>query len=81
MNDSPLLGLEYRSAFTLYSLDGKRAADVLEFSNGKTYLDEKEWVEGTTFKNRHDGRLVGPFASSADAESFIVKTSWFCGTD
>jgi hypothetical protein len=74
-----LNGQEYRVAFTLYSEDGKRAAAVCEFSNGETYLDEKEWVEGTTFKNRHSGRLVGPFASPENAESFIVATAWFCG--
>jgi hypothetical protein len=65
---------------TLYSLDGKRAAEVLEFRNGETYLDEREWSEGTTFKNRHSGSLVGPFASPEDAEKFIVATSWFRGS-
>lgn len=81
MSKSSLQGQECRSAFKLYSDDGKRAADVLEFHNGETYLDEQEWAEGTTFKNRHSGRLVGPFASPADAESFIVATRWFSGTD
>jgi hypothetical protein len=80
MSKSPIQGQEYRRAFTLHSEDGKRAADVLEFSNGETYLDEQEWVEGTTFKNRHAGRLVGPFASTADAEKFIVATAWFRGS-
>ena len=80
MSRSRIQGQEYRRAFTLYSEDGKRAADVLDFSNGETYLDEKEWVEGTTFKNRHSGRLVGPFASAADAEKFIVATAWFRGS-
>jgi hypothetical protein len=28
--------------FTLYSADGKRAAEVLEFRNGETYLDEQD---------------------------------------
>ena len=79
MNKSPLQGQEYRSAFKLYSLDGKRAADVLEFQNGETYIDELEWVEETTYKNRHSGSLVGPFASPEDAEKFIVATSWFNG--
>ena len=78
---SPIQGQEYRSVFALYSKDGKRAADVLEFQNGEIYLDEQEWVEGTTFKNRHSGRLVGPFASPAAAESFIVATAWFRGGD
>ena len=80
MDKSSLQGLEYRSAFTLYSVDGKRAAEVLEFRNGGTYLDEREWLEGTTFKNRHSGSLVGPFASPEDAEKFIVATSWFRGS-
>ncbi|WP_199101151.1 hypothetical protein [Dyella sp. ASV21] len=80
MDQSSLQGLEYRSAFTLYSVDGKRAAAVLEFRNGETYLDEQEWLEGTTFKNRHSGSLVGPFASPEDAEKFIVATAWFRGS-
>ncbi len=80
MSKSPIQGQEYRRACTLYSEDGKRAADVLEFSNGETYLDEQEWVEGTVFKNRHSGRLVGPFASTGDAEKFIVATAWFRGS-
>ena len=80
MNKSSLQGQEYRSAFTVYSVDGKRAAKVLEFRNGETYLDEQEWFEGTTFKNRHSGSLVGPFASPGDAEKFIVATSWFRGS-
>jgi hypothetical protein len=80
MNRPSLQGQEYRSVSTLYSLDGKRAAEVLEFRNGETYLDEREWSEGTTFKNRHSGSLVGPFASPEDAEKFIVATSWFRGS-
>jgi hypothetical protein len=69
------------SVVSVYSEDGRRAADICEFGNGETYIDEKEWVEGTTFKNRHSGRLVGPFASPSDAESFIVATAWFRGGD
>jgi len=80
MDKSPTHGQEYRSVCKLYSADGKRAADVLEFRNGETYLDEQEWVEGTTFQNRHSGRLVGPFASPADAERFIAATPWFRGS-
>jgi hypothetical protein len=80
MNKSSLQGQEYRCAFTLYSEDGKRAVEVLEFRNGKTYLDEQEWLEGTTFKNRHSGSLVGPFVSPEDAEKFIAATPWFRGS-
>lgn len=51
MSKSLIQGQEYRSAFKIYSEDGKRAVDVLEFRNGETYLDEQEWVDGTTFRN------------------------------
>lgn len=76
----PLQGQEYRSLFKLYSKDGKRLAEVLEFESGQTYLDEQEWLAGTTFKNRHGSSLVGPFASPKDAEKFIVTTPWFRGS-
>jgi len=78
---SPLTGQEYRVAFNLYSEDGKREAEVREFRSGETYITEREWVEGTTFRDRHSGRMVGPFASPEAAESFIVATAWFCGRD
>ena len=78
---STLHGLEYRVAFNLYSKDGKRGVEVREFSNGQTYLVEQEWVEGTTFRDRHSGEMVGPFASPEDAEKFIVGTPWFTGRD
>jgi hypothetical protein len=77
----PLYGQEYRVVFTVYSEDGKRRADICEFSNSETYLDEKEWDADTTFKNRHSGRMVGPFPSPRDAERFIVTTAWFRGRD
>ena len=74
-----MYGLMHKTAFHLYSEDGKREAEVLEFENGKTYLTEREWVEGTTFADRHGGKLVGPFASPEAAEKFIVGTVWFQG--
>lgn len=78
---SPLAGSEYRVVFNLYSKDGKREVEVREFRNDQVYLIEREWIEGTTFKDRHSGRMVGPFVSPKDAENFIVSTPWFCGRD
>ncbi len=78
---SPLYALEYRVAFKLYSKDGKRGVEVREFRDGRSYLIEQEWVEGTTFKDRHSGKMVGPFASPEDAENFNVATPWFLGRD
>ncbi len=77
----PIAGQEFRVAFSLYSADGKREAEVRDFGGGQVYLFERERVEGTTFKDRHDGRMVGPFASPQEAERFIVATKWFCGPD
>lgn len=71
----------YKVAFKLYSEDGKREVEVREFSDGETYLVEREWVEGTTFNDRHEGRMVGPFDSPENAEKFIIATTWFCGRD
>jgi hypothetical protein len=74
-------GTLYRVTSTLYSKDGKRSAEAREFSNGKTYLLESDWIEGSKFKARHGGRMVGPFASPDLAERFIVATRWFNGEE
>jgi hypothetical protein len=76
---SHLYGLTFRVAFKLHSRDGKREVEVRKFSNGETYLIERERGEGETFIDRYDGRHVGPFTSPEHAESFIVATAWFCG--
>ncbi|WP_431206039.1 hypothetical protein ACQ86E_15095 [Bradyrhizobium betae] len=81
MTDKSIDGTMYRVAATLYSGDGKRSAEVREFANGETYLLESELVEGTIFKERHEGRMVGPFPSPMHAEQFIVATPWFNGTE
>lgn len=73
-------GLDFQVAFSVYSEDGKREVEVREFSNGETYIVEREWIEGDTFEDRHGGRMVGPFASPNAAETFSVGTRWFIGT-
>lgn len=80
-SNKPIAGELYRTTSTLYSLDGKRSAEIREFSHGDTYILESEWIEGTSFKARHDGSLVGPFVSPKRAEQFIVATDWFNGVD
>jgi hypothetical protein len=76
-----LQGLSYRVAFSLYSDDGSREVEVREFSNGKTYLVERERLADGSYEARHSGNMVGPFQSPTDAESFIVATPWFNGRD
>jgi len=76
-----LVGQEYRIAFTLYSADAKREAEVREFRNKQVYLVERERIEGTTFRDRHPRTMVGPFPSPEEAEKFIVTTAWFNGRD
>ena len=71
--------MEYRIAFKLYSHDGKREVEVREFRDGQVYIVEREQVEANSFVDRHSGRMVGPFASSSEAEEFIVATPWFRG--
>lgn len=78
--EASLRGLEYRIAFTLYSKDASRKVEIRQFSNGKTYMLEQE-AEGETFKDRHSGSMVGPFASPEAAERFIIATPWFRGED
>jgi hypothetical protein len=77
--EKSLDGATYRVAATLYSRDGKRSAEIREFDNGQTYLLESEQVDDAGFRERHKGRMVGPFRSPEHAERFIVATAWFRG--
>jgi hypothetical protein len=43
---STLVGQSYTIAFKLYSDDGRREVEVREFSNGETYLVERDLLEG-----------------------------------
>lgn len=74
-------GARYRVTGLLFSFDGRRSAEMREFSHGETYLMEAEWAEDGSFRARHEGRLVGPFASPRLAENFIVSTAWFRGEE
>jgi len=74
---SRLTEQSYRIAFQLYSKDGARGVDVMEFEGGEVYLNEQERRETGDYENRHGGNLVGPFTSAEAAETFIVGTTWF----
>ena len=72
-----LNGMEFRTVFNLYSPDGRREAEVRELRTGEAYIVERERKGDGAFKDRHNGRMVGPFASPEDAEAFIIATRWF----
>jgi hypothetical protein len=67
----------FRDVCDLYTKDGSRGARVIERSDGKFYYVEREWVKGTTWKNR--GHLIGPYATPEAAESVAASCSWFVG--
>jgi hypothetical protein len=80
-SQSPIVEMKYRVAFKLYSEGAEREVEVREFSNDSVYIVERERIEGGMFKDRHSGKMVGPFPSPEVAEKFIVATPWFCGRD
>jgi hypothetical protein len=49
---APSENSEYKVAFCLYSVDGKRGVEVRSRSDGRACFVEREWVEGTTFEDR-----------------------------
>ena len=55
--ESTWIGPRFGPPSSSIARDGKRAAEVREFSNGQTYLLESEWVSGTTYEERHGGRM------------------------
>jgi hypothetical protein len=71
--------LKFKVAFNLYSKDGTREVEVREFSNGETFIFERERSDGSDLVDRHSGKMVGPFSSPEEAEKFITATPWFQG--
>jgi hypothetical protein len=78
-NKAPSGRPEYRVAFRLYSQDGKREIEVRERRDGRAYFVEREWVEGTTFKDRGSGEEIGPYQSPEAAEAAAIARPWFSG--
>lgn len=72
----PAEGDEYRIVALLYNAVGSRSAEVRLFDSGQTYIVERETIEGVLVE-RHNGAMVGPFASPQKAERFITSTDWF----
>lgn len=70
---------EYRVAFHLYTADGRRGIEVRERRDGQAYFIEREWVEGTTWKDREGQNEVGPYKSPKEAEAAAIVTAWFSG--
>ena len=68
---------EYRVAFCLYTADGSRGIEVRVRRDGKSYLIERKWVEGTTWKDRDGREEVGPYVSPEEAEAAAIRTAWF----
>jgi hypothetical protein len=71
--------LEYRVAFYVYSSDGKRGAEIRERRVGTAYFVDREWVEGTTFRDVGHGEEIGPYHSTKAAEAAAVSRPWFNG--
>jgi hypothetical protein len=68
---------DYRVAFCLYTKDGKRSVEVRERRDGRTYFVEREWIEGTTFKDLNPGEEIGPYDSPEAAEAAAISRPWF----
>ena len=68
---------EYEVAFSLYSADGKRSAEVRIRRDGKAYFVDRVWVEGTTFRDLSPGEEIGPYETPEAAEAAAVSRPWF----
>ena len=71
--------LECQVAFCLYSKDGKRQVEVRVRRDARAYFVEREWVEGTTFKDRGRGEEIGPYETPEAAEAAAIARRWFFG--
>lgn len=77
----PAEGDAYQVTNLLYSEDAGRCVEVRKFATGMTYVVERERSDDGAYVDRHRGAMVGPFASSEEAERFIVATPWFTGEE
>jgi hypothetical protein len=67
----------YEVPFRLYSKDGHKEIEVRVRRDGRAYFVEREWIEGTTFKDRGFGEEIGPFETPEAAEAAAVVRPWF----
>ena len=70
---------DYTVAFELYNKNAKRGAQVRIYRDGRAYFVDREWVEGTTFKDRSGSALNGPYDTPVEAEKAAVSRPWFYG--
>jgi hypothetical protein len=66
-------------AFCLHGKDGKRGVEVPVQRDGRAYFLDREWVDGTTFKDRGRGEEIGLYESAEAAEAAAVVRPWFTG--
>jgi hypothetical protein len=64
----------------LCSEHAEREVEAREFSNGQTYLVERDRIEDGAFKERRPGRMVGPFDSPEAAENSSLRRRGFAAT-
>jgi hypothetical protein len=71
----------YEVPFRLYSKDGAKEVEVRVRRDGRAYFVEREWVEGTTFRDRGFGEEIGPYETPEAAEAAAAVRPWFLDDD